>query len=192
MEIPNHLMERLASLSVDGAQALVGLAEFRQLDKNEPYVREGDTKKTIAIVSAGILRGYFQHDAKEHTFGFVQPNKVAGNLDSILLGQASGRFFSPVGGPVSLWEFDYEAVDTLLLENPAWEHIRSMLLAEILGDVLTWTRGYVVHSPEERYAILEEQYPELLQQVPLKYLASWIGVTDVTLSRIRRRRLEDS
>jgi len=78
----------------------------------------------------------------------------------------------------------------LMDADPTFERLGRKLAELILARKERRTRAFLLQSATERYLDLERQRPDLLQRVPLFHLASYLGVTDVHLSRLRRGLVE--
>lgn len=74
-----------------------------------------------------------------------------------------------------------------LIENPEFLQIKTQILENLLLEKMHREAQILTQSPEEIYRQLLEKDPKLIQNVPLKYIASYIGVTPQALSRIRKR-----
>ena len=98
----------------------------------------------------------------------------------------SGRYFE-VLEPSKVMLIDYIELEKLFVQNPRIEAVRTRLLEENFYQMVLKMEEYLWLSPEERYQRLLLKTPDLLQRVPQKYIATYLGITPVSLSRIRKR-----
>lgn len=147
---------------------------------------EGDQSKYFGFVLSGLLRIYFIRDGLDYTFEFIDRNDVCGNLEMILAAKPSKRYIEAVE-PSDVLVIDYGHMEKMFASNPRLDHARIKVLEENFYDMVLQVEKYIVYSPEERYQLLLDQRPDLLRRVPQKHLATYLGVTPVSLSRIKRR-----
>lgn len=86
-----------------------------------------------------------------------------------------------------LLEIDYDALQDLLENIPKLESTRKYFLMNMLAESMNRVESLILLSPEDRYRQLVEQKPNIINRVPNKYIATFLGITPVSLSRLRRR-----
>lgn len=168
-------------------QNLVDVTEYRYLKKGEYLVRVGEVLNDVCFLESGILRGYFiDVNGKEVTDCFcfqsgspaMTFSKLEENVQSkmtIQMIQPSGFFCVPISKLLTLIE---DSTELLMLYN--------RFLTTALD--VHWKMKQVLHqySAAQRYQWFLEEYPDLIAQVSNKYIASFLGMTPVTLSRLRK------
>ena len=85
---------------------------------------------------------------------------------------------------------DYRDLEALYDKSTKFERVGRMILEYYIAFLQQRITSYLLDTPEERYRTLVNETPDLLNRVPLQYIASYIGVTPVSLSRIRKRILK--
>ena len=90
--------------------------------------------------------------------------------------------------PTQLWVASWEAVEPLLHPSRAWRRRSTDTLCALLDEKLRREHRLLQCSARERYESMCAEHPEWLQRIPLRHLASYLGMTDVNLSRLRRTR----
>lgn len=150
-------------------------------------VREGQLSDRMFFILNGALRAYYIHEDKEYTDWFMFENMFACSLSA---------FFGAVPSPQCIETL--EATDVLILTRQQLEdvckkhHDMSLLNSRILShSLVTLQTGFIdqrFKTAPERYVLLLEHYPEVIRRVPLKYIASYLGVSQETLSRIRAKK----
>ena len=85
---------------------------------------------------------------------------------------------------------DYRDLEKLYDKSQKFERVGRLILEYYLAFLQLRITSYLLDTPEQRYMRLINETPDLLNRVPLQYIASYIGVTPVSLSRIRKRILK--
>ncbi len=185
-EIITHFQERFPFLSDKDIENVVLSASVRSIPKEKDFISCGDIRKEFGFVFKGIVRTYFIKDGNDLTWGVISEGGIVGNFESILLDQPSSRYFAPIEDSVLLL-MDYDKLDKILIGSEKLEQARKIILQETLAKAFQRSDNFILYNPTERYLNLIEEFPDVLQRVPLKYIASLLGVTPVSLSRIRKR-----
>ena len=174
-EVRQKVMERF-SISEQAMRLLLESAEMMSFVPKDIIVHEGEINTNMYILSKGIWRAYTFKDGTEDTFWFAVESEIA----LPVWGYTSG---SP-----SLYTI--EAVtesEAYCLSKQKLENIGRRILENFMLEIETsWLSSYK-RTAIERYAILLDKQPEIIQSVPLKYIASYLGVTAQSLSRIRAK-----
>jgi len=189
-EILQAYFERNGTLTTEEINFMRSLCLPRHLKKGEFLIREGEIPRNGAFVCRGFLRSYFVDDkGKEHVVQFAPENWWI-----------SAKPGASEDAPSSVFIDAIEDSDIFLVDKAA--HISLMQRVPLYASsFLTGIqkRGEakerrIVHSlaatAEERYNDFIKTYPSIAQRVPQHMLASYLGVTPETVSRIRRKALE--
>lgn len=152
--------------------------------KNKILVEEGRVCKYSYIVLEGCIRRYYLKDGIEITSEFIFPGDMAVSFGSFLKRQPSFEFIQTIENtkamliPFSVFEYMQRKHPSILQIN-----------FDVLVDYSQWLEKRLYHlqfhTAKERYKILLNSQPELIQKIPLMYIASYLGITLETLSRIR-------
>lgn len=86
-----------------------------------------------------------------------------------------------------IWTVPWDAWSTAVATLPAWATLERCALAGLLEDKMARERAFLQNTASERYQALLAEHPDWAKRVPLRHLASYLGITDVALSRIRRQ-----
>ena len=168
---------------------LNALAEirYREIPAKTVLLEEGEVARKVYFIEKGCLRLSFNKDGKDITFQFFFEGEGISSAESFRYGQPSLYAIESLEPCVlhTLTKRDYsEIIERSPLIREAMEEQTHQRLLYV--EKLFLSR--IKNSPEERYRELLEQYPQILQRVPQHYIASFLGVTSVSLSRIRNRR----
>ncbi len=174
-------------LSFSDANELISAAQSNSFTKKEIIIEEGSKMNTVYFVRSGMIRKYFINEkGEEITFALIPENNIVANVDVILFGQAS-RFHYEAIEKTKAFSIDYDLIQKIFESNPKLEANRKKFFQRIVREAHLRIEGFVLHTPEERYIKFIEKYPDINNRVPDKYIANVLGITPVSLSRIRAR-----
>lgn len=166
---------------------LTQLATRRELAAGAVYITEGASSRQLAFIEKGIIRTYaVKENGDEATLLLRWEGQFIASHDTIILNRPS-RFIYRAVEPVILLEIDYGELERVMSDQPRLEPLRTFFLKKMLAESLDLIASFVLLSPEERYLKLVEEKADIVSRVPGKYIASLLGVTPVSLSRIRKR-----
>ena len=157
------------------------------LEAGEAFIREGDVSRKLAFIEKGIIRSYTIKDNGDEATLFLRwEGQFIASHDTIIHRQPS-KFIYRALEPVTLLQMDYDVLEDVLKNHPEYEPLRNFFLMGMLAESLKMMESFVCKSPEERYRDLLAERFDLVNRVPDKYIASMMGITPVSLSRIRKR-----
>lgn len=165
-------------------ELLSHMAEVR-FGKGKPVISEGERNSNFYLLKKGIWRAYYLADGTENSLWFVGPGDVAFSSWGYVDGEASPIHIESVNESAAycISKPELEALFSRSIDMANFG--RRIFEREILAvDSATVAYG-TPPTAKERYMTLMEENPELLQDVPLKYLASYLYITPQSLSRIR-------
>lgn len=174
-------------LSPDDFQELLKSAQRKQFDKNERIILEGSTKNEVYFITSGLVRSY-QINSRGDAISFViyAEQSILSNIDFILFEQPSSFTFEALEKTVT-YSMPYNLLQSIIDRNPQLEKNRKHLLRKIIKLQYSRNKSFVLCTPEERYLNFIEENPTLINRVPINYIAHILGITPVSLSRIRKR-----
>ena len=167
-------------------KAIMGIVSEGHLKKGEYFIKAGAVKDKLALVTKGCLRYYYLKDGEEITGEFWQEGEMAGSFDSSILQQPSRLFIEAIED-TSFLKLSYSDIKGLTEKFPILNQVIIRLLEKFIVESQLRIASYIMETPEERYLRLREEMPRIEDRVHQKYIASFVGVTPVTLSRIRAR-----
>ena len=187
IDMLQQLLFDLAGVMPTDTQPLFDMASRVLLEAGEAYIRTGDTNRKLAFIEQGIIRSYIVKDNGDEATLFLRcEGQFIASHDTIIHRQPS-RFIYRALEPVTLLQIDYDVLEDILKNHPEYEPLRNFFLMRMLADSLKIMESFVTQSPEERYRELLVERFDLINRVPDKYIASMLGITPVSLSRIRKR-----
>jgi len=179
-----HLFEDLPPQDI---ASLLNIAEVRSLKAGQVYIREGVISQKLALIREGMIRAYQpKGDGEEITLMLRWEQQILASVDGILY-QRPSRFVYQALEDTTLMEVDYGEVQSIIDNNPRLASARNVLLLQILSQAMERLESFLLLSPEERYRKLIREKPDIFNRVPNKYISTFLGITPVSLSRIRKR-----
>jgi CRP-like cAMP-binding protein len=166
---------------------LLQFATSKIIAASEIYIPEGKIFKKIFYIKKGLLRIFFvTASGEEKTFFFRWEGHIAAIPECIFDNQPTRQTWQALED-CELMEIDFDIVEKLSENNISFIKTRMGLAEKMFLEALKRVESFVLDKPEERYQKLIIQNPEIIKRVADKHIASFIGVTPVSLSRIRKR-----
>ena len=174
-------------LSIEDAGILIKSAKSKNFKKKEIIIEEGALKTDVYFLRSGLVRAYcINEKGDEITFGLISENQILTNIDVILFDQPS-RFYYECIEDTKTFSIDFDKVQNIIERNPKLERNRKFFARNAMKKMLQRLETFVLMNAEERYEDFIKNNPTLSNRVPDKYLANVLGITAVSLSRIRAR-----
>lgn len=166
---------------------LASIAKLRMVKKDEHLIREGDVCYDTFIVMKGLFRHYIiDGNGVERTLLFVPERMQTASLDTILLHKAASENIIALESSLVL-KIDKRVFEKIASDNVRLLKLKSQVYEQVLISNVAQIKFLTLLSPEERYIHFCKTFPDLEQRIKQKYLASYLGVTPTSLSRMRAR-----
>lgn len=173
-------------LSDNEVKELIAASNLKVLDKSDYYIREGEICNDVAFVIEGTLRSYyFSNKGEEITYCITFPNNLLSAYSSLITGQETEENIQAIT-QVKLLVFSKDIIDTLALKYPNWIHFMKIIAEQQYIELEKRIFQLQKSNALQRYSDLLKNQPEYLKHIPLQYLASYLGITQRHLSRIRK------
>ncbi|TDQ18959.1 CRP-like cAMP-binding protein [Algoriphagus boseongensis] len=176
--------KKIQSISLDSIGELERLCEVKSYSKNGEIQGIGATCRTIYFVLSGVARIYYLKDGTEVTEYFAFENDLIVRAESLFTNTPSKKAIQALEDSV-LVSISSEALYGLFEKQHDLERLFNRLVQNSYVETLRRLENIQFLTAEERYQKLLEEHPEIVQKIPLKYVASFLGITQVSLSRIR-------
>ena len=178
----------VADLAEADLAAGVASVRIRLLAKGEFLLRAGDQAEQVAVVVQGLLREHFVlPDGTERTKAFVLEGQLSGSLAD-LLSSAPSRAYIVAEEPSRLLLMPFSAARQLAQQRPAWRTLGARVTESLLRVKAEREYELLGLDAAGRYEAFRTRYPGLEARVSAKHVASYLGITPVHLSRLRRQR----
>lgn len=161
--------------------------EKEELEKGATLIKEGQYCKKIYYIEKGLGRSfYLKKDGKEVTQWFFGPDTFMSSADSFF-NQTPSKYFLEVLDDAVLYSISHENINLLLAKYHKMEKLVRLLTIDMFGKFVDKLNAIQFQTARERYDYMIAEFPALVYQVPLSHIASYLGMTQETLSRIRRK-----
>lgn len=177
-------IEQYGPLSPEGKEELTAFFKPQKVKKGELLLLKGQVCDKIYFVKKGCVRLYYVADEVEITVWFSFENNSAIELSSFLSAAPSDYYLEAIEDSEVLSIYKSELTG-MYSRYPEMEAIMRAFWEDVILNLLKRFTALQKDSAEKRYLDLMDQ-PRYMQRIPQKYLASYIGVTPSSLSRIRR------
>lgn len=186
MELLINYILQFGSLNQQQIDLVKSKAVHKTLKKDAYYQEAGKIPREIIFLTKGIIRiSYFDNKGNDITKYFLDENRFIADINSYNQGIPSTEYAQAVTDCEYL-SFSKSALDELSLTIIGWDAIVSKMTAKGLADKLNRISAMMVEDATERYLHFLENFPGLANRIPLSQLASYLGITQSSLSRIRR------
>lgn len=186
LPLVSALCQRLGPLPAPAAAAAAS-AQVVQARGGDALLRAGDRWVSLFWVEAGALRLYYlDRQGRSANKNFYLDGAWLWPLTPTLARQPVDFWIEAVA-PTRLWAVPWPAWQQACADWPAWQALERQTLALLLDDKMRREQQFLQCSATQRYQQLCAARPDWLARLPLRHLASYLGITDVALSRIRRQ-----
>lgn len=151
------------------------------------FLRKGEYCRYLGFMKGGVMRSFYhQNNGREINVNFYHENGLVTDYDSILPGVQSEINIKAVEDS-ELFLLDREHLQSPYHKDPYWQEFGRKITETAYLRAKKRIEGLLCLSPEQRYHQLLEENPKILQLLPQKHIASYLGIQPESLSRIRRR-----
>ncbi|MBC9931024.1 Crp/Fnr family transcriptional regulator [Chitinophaga qingshengii] len=183
--LERHFMERI-SLTKDEGQHIRSLFSFRKLLTRQYLLAEGDICRYESYVCEGFLRSFYvDENGNEHTLHFAKEDWWITDLGSFLNQEPASRNIVALE-PTILLQIDLPKREQLMKDIPKMERFWRILNEKACVSSDQRILNNISMSGQQRYLALLNKYPDIEQRLPQKHIASFLGMTPVFLSQIRK------
>jgi len=150
-------------------------------------LHEGEVSQNIYFIRKGCLRVWFNSDGKDISFQFFFEGQAVSSFESFL-GRKPSMFSIESLEPCSLITIHHKDFKRLIDDIPELKNHFFEIIVGRLSNYANLFLSRIKNNPKKRYDELIENQPEIVQRVPQHYIASYLGITPISLSRIRNRK----
>ena len=180
-----QFVTQFANLSQEEWEAVKPLIEIRKLKKNEYFVREGEIARYISFTQEGYLRVLYNHDGDEITRDISPLHTFVTALPSYVSQTPSFEIIQAITD-CELFVIYRDNLEALYDRYNNWQRVGRRVMEEMFVQTQSRIYAFITQPAEVRYKEMMKQFPDIFQHVPLQYIASYLGITSQSLSRLRR------
>lgn len=171
----------------ENQRMLEGISRRVTVPKGTFPLRKGEHCKYLWFIEKGAVKAYEPIDGSDRVIYFYVENSFFSNYYCWVTGDTSDITYETVE-PCTFLEIDYPKLEALCTEHHIFDTIGRKIAEKLFVEEVELRKLLLNCSATERYEYLEQYRPEIFKHFALKDIASFMGVTDVSLSRIRRER----
>jgi len=181
----NHLSQILG-VPIDNLEFCTSHYEVKEVKKNEIILREGEISDSTFFVEKGLLRMYSIDKAgKEHVIQFAPENWILSDTTSQLLNEKSRFYIEAIEESIVVVMRD-GFFESLSKVYPEVAEKNQRLMINHIKNLQNRVNALISTTAEERYMDFLKKYPNLMLRVPQWMVASYLGITPESLSRVRK------
>ena len=154
------------------------------VEKNDFLIRQGEIEKYAYLIHDGLVRVFYVSGAEESTIRFGYKNSFINSLSSFFTGEPS-EFYAQAVRKTRLSYIHKDSFREMVYKDETSLRGWSQMLESLVTQQIEREIDLLIPSPSERLQRVLQRSPQLFQEVPLKYIASYLRMTPETLSRIR-------
>ena len=154
--------------------------------KGDMFLKEGQLANEYYCLESGLVRSYaVNSDGNEITTGFFGKDEIVIEVASLFLRVPTKENIQALTD-CECWKIDFNSFQTLFQSVNGFMEWGRTWMSGVLFLTKQRSLSMITDSATERYLALQKQHPEIILNTPLKYIASYLGITDTSLSRIRK------
>jgi CRP-like cAMP-binding protein len=154
--------------------------------KGDFLLQKGQVAQAYYCVEQGLIRSYvYDFNGNDITTGFIGRDEIAIDVVSLFHQKPTVEYFQALTD-CECYQIEFQQFQQLYHSIKGLNEWGRAWMSQNLFELKQRTTSMITDSASERYQRLQKQHPQLLQQAPLKYIASYLGITDTSLSRIRK------
>ncbi|WP_233564200.1 Crp/Fnr family transcriptional regulator [Bacteroides sp. AM16-24] len=162
-------------------------SEYLSVPSKAILLEEGKIAEKLYLIRKGCLRLFFYNEGKDITFQFFFEGDFVASFDS-LYKRTPSLFYLESIEPTELTAIRREDFYNQINNNLSLRQLYEEKLIDRFHAYQQLFLSRIKNTPQQRYEELLKEYPNIIQRVPQHYIASYLGITPVSLSRIRNRR----
>ncbi len=190
MDALKQFIEKYTLLPEAEWKEIVACFKYRIIEKDEIVLEAGDVCRHLYFVESGLLRFYINKDGNDITKFFTE-------APYLFTSQASFNSEKPANESIQaieksiVWQITFQQTNDLY-RLKSWTDFARKIIQEVQFFTEEILEDLQTETAEVRYDKMQKNNPHLLQRIPLKYLASYLGIAPQSLSRIRKKIVKQS
>jgi len=181
----NYLLQ-FGHLNQQQTDLIKSKAIIKSIKKDEYYHEAGKIPREIIFLTEGIMRiCYYNNKGEEITKYFIDENNFVADINSYNQGVPSTEYIQAIADCEYI-VFSKTALEELSMTIIGWDTIIAKITSKALAEKVDKISPMMTEDAAERYLRFLSKFPTLANRIPLSYVASYLGITQSSLSRIRK------
>ena len=185
-KFPINSFPQLSGLPENVIPQMFAKWEPRVFKKKTIVVAAGKVANEVYFILTGCMRLYYEKEGKDISAYFFTEGSFAGAYDSFI-SRSPSRLNIEANEPCEVMAISYQNFQQLLIDFPQMNELVRKVMDERFISLHQLYTSLIIDTPEERYLNLINTRPDLINRIPQHQLATFLGVTSVSLSRIKNR-----
>lgn len=186
-ELEHYITSYFGIVNQNELESIVSVFKPTTIKKGGYFLKAGKACDKLSFIKSGLLRIFVRTEGKEVTQWISTKGYFVTDLSSLVF-NTPARFTIQALSDTELYTIDRKNYNTLQSTIPQWPELEKLFIAKCFVMLEDRIFSQLSMTAEERYDLFFEQNKELFNQVPLQYLASMLGMTPETFSRIRKKK----
>lgn len=180
------VFDQILKPSEEDWEIFESILETKKLKKKEYLLRQGQVCRGIFFLAKGVVRTFHIKDGKEINTSFYFQNDFLREIESMTNNNPSNSNIQAIEASIVFY-IDKVRLMNLYEKSVFYQKLGRMILERLTISEQKYSSLLTTYPPKERYLYILENRPELIAGIPLQYLASYLGISRESLSRIRKR-----
>ena len=185
-----HLLQTISLgcfITPDLRQELINSFILKKIEKGTKILNEGEKANKLYFIESGTLHTYYHHEGKQISSWFYIEGQFVTSWFSFF-GQKKSFEVIECLDDCTLYEVSYANYQKLIADSPAFGNFARLLAEDMLTFIDEFGKGWSFLSAKEKYDTLLSFIPDIELRVKLGYIASFLGISQETLSRLRAKK----
>lgn len=183
VEYINHKVQ----LPLEVKDAVLSVCEKEQLNKNHLLIKEDRVTHKLYFIEKGSARTFYYHDGKDVTSWIYREGQLITSWSSFFTRLPSYENVE-LTEDASVISISYDNLQKLYQTYPKMQEFGRIMVEDQMVFLDYFYKGFFFITAKEKYALLLSIFPDVTQRVNLGHIASFLGISQETLSRIRKKK----
>lgn len=168
-------------------QLIADQFHYKKIETNDHWIQAGEKCQNLCFILDGLLRVYYIDQAgQQFNQHFYQANEALAPVSAIVADEPT-QFYVQALEPTHLLEANYESLSAINYKSPDWLRLEIKLMQKVFIKNARREAKLLLGNAEQRYRWFQKEYPELCEKLVQYHIASFLGITPVSLSRLRKK-----
>ncbi|WP_240418888.1 Crp/Fnr family transcriptional regulator [Paenibacillus periandrae] len=161
--------------------------QWETIEKGHILLRNGELCEKVYFCASGLMRMYYHTtNGSEYNKSFISERGIFTSYSSLILSIPSHFSIQSMESSV-IASFTGRTLNQLFRRHACWETVGRKLVEQLYIKKELKERQLLTHSAEERYRLFLKEYPDINRRIPQYHIAWYLGITPVSLSRLRSK-----
>lgn len=184
--VVRSVYESFMPINDDFFDVVTSQMRYVEVPKGQEFIQQGGPNDRLGVLVAGLMRAFEVIDGADHSMIFFDAPCFVTEYVGYLRREPA-RFSIVALEDCRLYTWSYDDLQSIYSVSKDGERVGRLIAEQVIAEVVSDVRSFRFETATERYSKLVATYPQLIQRVPQYMVASYLGVTPESLSRIRAR-----